>query len=1391
MIPQILARSDQLTTATPRENLLFKIANQMVNFANLNTIFDTVVTELSELLQSDRTLICPLEADGIVHIRAASFSDIRTVISQEDIAEIFWKYHELIDEVMAIADIYQTHLGDDYIEFLARLQVRGILIVPIWLSGDIWGYLMVHQCSHSRNWLPEDIDLVNMISVNLAIAIQQATLVEKAQTFNSNTLNPQYSEVSFRALLANLPGAIYRCACDEFWTMKFISNAIEDICGYRPDEIINNRVISYNDIIHPDDQKTVTAKILPALYAQESFIVEYRVIHRDGSIHWVYEKGRGKFDTQGNLIGIDGAIFDITDRQNTELALHQKTEELDRFFSIALDLLCIADVEGRFLRLNQQWEISLGYPLEELEGRLFIEFVHPDDVQPSLDHISNLCQQNSVLNFVNRYQAKDGSYRWIEWRSTPVGDRIYAAGRDITNRKKAEIALQESEERWQFALEGNGDGVWDWNVETNQVYFSRRWKEILGFRAEEISDNLEEWEKLIHPDDKLQVFDILHKHLNGETEQYISEHRIKCKDGHYKWILDRGRVMYRSLDGKPLRVIGTKTDISDRKKNELALKESEEKFRQLAENIHQVFFINSATGEMIYVSPAYEEIWQQSRDSLYKNPSSWLMSVHPEDRDGMAEALNKQISLGIPFNQTYRIVRPNGSIRWINCHAFPVRDNQGKIYRYTGIAEDITHRKTIEHTLHNQLRKTLIIQKITDNIRQSLDVQEIFTTAVEEIGKALKVNCCLIHTYQKYPLPHGNLVAKYSEHPCNLLCDLKESVTFDNDPYIKYLVEQERAISYHKNDGLIKLSEIKITSPLWQTHQSFEESDNLKSMLAIATFYHGQPNGIISLHQCDHNRVWTLDEIELLEAVARQLGIAIAHAQLLSQEKEQRQELTYKNIKLKKMTQEAKAANRAKSEFLANMSHEIRTPMNAVLGFTDLLQSTITDPKATSYIKAIASSGRTLLALINDILDLSKIEAGKLQLHYEPVNIRTVINEIEHIFEQKASEKNLNLEVEVDPKLPYSIMTDEVRLRQILFNIVGNSIKFTEFGSVRITASCSQLKPNHPYNSIDLKIAITDTGIGISREDQHKIFDSFTQSEGQSNRKYGGTGLGLTITERLVHLLGGSIHLESERDQGSTFTVDLPDVKIATETTILSPLIALDENLQPFEPATILVADDVRSHRDLLAEYFANTYHKILSAKDGEEAIRLAQIYQPDIIFMDLRMPRMDGREATQFLKHNELTSHIPIVLLTASPQHRNEQDLRQLCDGFLSKPVTKSQIVAELKKFLNHAELTDKIDEQPSEKVSLKPVRLTELAAKLRQEVEVNLPHLQETLVAREIKQFMQNLEMLAEEHQSTVLLDYVETLKQQLQDFDWDNIPKTVAKFAEIPEQLIRDNG
>ncbi|MGC9527670.1 MAG: PAS domain-containing protein [Limnospira sp.] len=1331
------------------------------------------------------------------------------------------------------------------------------------------------------------------------------------------------SEARFRTLVGNLPGAIYRCACDENWTMEFISAAIADISGYKPEELIQNRVRAYASLIHPDDSLTVETGVSEAIARRQPFILEYRIVHRDGGIRWVYEKGQGKFDAGGNLLWLDGAIFDISDRKAAEVALKEKTKELDRFFSLSLDLLCIADLEGHFLRLNQHWEATLGYPLQELEGTSFLDFVHPDDLAPTLDAIAELSQQHPVINFVNRYRCQDRSYRWIEWRSTPGGNRIYAAARDITehkrterrlrdlsdrlslavksaaigiwewdivrnlliwddrmyelygvkrsefggaydawvkgihpddrqhadraiasalagekefdtefrvlhpdgtvrclkayglvqrdergeprrmiginfdisDRKRMEAALRESEERWQFAFEGNGDGVWDWNAQTDTVFFSRRWKEILGFEEWEIGDDLSEWKTRIHPDDKAEVFAVLEKHLNGETARYVSEHRVRCKDGSYKWILDRGRMIDRTPDGKPLRAIGTHTDIGDRKQTELALQESEEKFRQLAENIRQVFFMTSTTGEMLYISPAYEEIWQRSRESLYEDPRHWLLSVHPEERAAIGEMLTRHIRDGEIFNETYRILRADGEIRWIEARSFPVRNDNGDIYRYTGIAEDITDRKQAEDALHNQLQKILLLQQITDKIRQSLDVNEIFQTAARAIGEAFQVNCCLIHTYTLEPIPRASLMAKYSKSNCRLLDALESEISLDGNADIEALMRQDRAIAFQISTFLgmqCAAPHRGLVSPILASIQELDggQTPTLKSMLAIATFYRGKPNGIISLHQCEYERNWSADEIELIEAVAPQLGIAIAQTQLLCQEQQQRQELLRKNVTLKRITREAEAANRAKSEFLANMSHEIRTPMNAVLGFADLLQSMIADPTARSYVDAIASSGRTLLALINDILDLSKIEAGKLQIHCEPVEIRAIVWEIQQIFLQKAIEKNLQLHVAIDEQLPKMIMTDEVRLRQILFNVVGNAIKFTEFGSVQIAVRRCENQINPSPDKLCLEITISDTGIGISEENKKNIFDAFTQSEGQSNRKYGGTGLGLAITQRLVHLLGGTIHLESECDRGSTFTFYFPEVEPVEIESNLTKKFDADINLQQFQPATILVVDDVQSNRDLIAGYFAATKHELLMANDGEEAIRLAQIYHPDVIFMDLRMPRMDGREAVHFLKENESTRSIPIVILTASPQHQNEQDLKELCEGFLGKPVSQAQIVAELKKFLDPIRvetIPESASPSPVSCDATSPtVRLPELITKLRQEVETTWPELRETLVARDLKKFIQRLESWGNEHQCSTLLDYVETLNQQLQAFDWERIPQTVRRFGELCDRI-----
>ncbi|MBZ8180233.1 ATP-binding protein [Oscillatoria salina] len=501
--------------------------------------------------------------------------------------------------------------------------------------------------------------------------------------------------------------------------------------------------------------------------------------------------------------------------------------------------------------------------------------------------------------------------------------------------------------------------------------------------------------------------------------------------------------------------------------------------------------------------------------------------------------------------------------------------------------------------------------------------------------------------------------------------------------------------------------------------------------------------------------------------------------------------LEFSQAALEQVVQRAEIANRAKSEFLANMSHEIRTPMNAILGFCDLLQGMVTEPKTTAYVRSIASSGKALLALINDLLDLSKIEAGKIELHYEAIDLRLLIQEIQEVFFQKAIEQGLDLLIEIDEKFPRGICFEEVRLRQILFNVVGNALKFTEEGFVKLYLRC-QTYTVAENEKVWLEIVVEDTGIGIAADQQERIFDAFVQSEGQSTRKYGGTGLGLAITRRLTNMLGGMLFLQSQLGKGSKFIFVFPEVDICSIQSKSKLLSDGDEDLHRFQPATVLVVDDVQSNRDLIESYFAGSEHQLLMAKNGSEAIELAQIYHPDIIFLDLRMPILDGRVAAHYLKQNQQTKDIPIVILTASAVSHDYQDLEDLCQGFLNKPISRSQLVKQLETILPQKEnysyhkkpnLSKEIPEEISE---INTENLDELIALLRQEEETVWQELRQKMKRRDLRAFAQRLHSLAREYHSRVLLSYATTLETQLANFDWKHLPETIEEYPQIWRSL-----
>ncbi|TDA68962.1 response regulator [Sulfuricurvum sp. IAE1] len=385
---------------------------------------------------------------------------------------------------------------------------------------------------------------------------------------------------------------------------------------------------------------------------------------------------------------------------------------------------------------------------------------------------------------------------------------------------------------------------------------------------------------------------------------------------------------------------------------------------------------------------------------------------------------------------------------------------------------------------------------------------------------------------------------------------------------------------------------------------------------------------------------------------------------------------------LKHAKEEADSANRLKSEFLANMSHEIRTPLNAVIGFAELLEQKIEGVKEKGYLTAIKNGGRTLLSLINDILDLSKIEAGHMKIEYHPVNLRSFIKDIVMLFQENAEKKGLLLDYRIEPKVPDWIIADEIHLRQILLNLLSNALKFTHEGSVTIrVANLSQ--PDE--GSVDLSFSVQDSGIGIPPHNRKKIFEAFVQNDGQDSRQYGGTGLGLSICDKLARLMDGEMSLESEVGAGSTFTLKLYGLEISEPLFLDEPIDHTQEYV--FERCPILIVDDIAENRLLLKEFLNEYGFEIDEAEDGLIALERMRNRHYTLVMMDIRMPNMDGWEAIRTWREEENPENpIPVVAVTASVMKHDYDRIIQSFDGFLEKPVSKNALLSTIRQFVPHS---------------------------------------------------------------------------------------------------------
>ena len=709
------------------------------------------------------------------------------------------------------------------------------------------------------------------------------------------------------------------------------------------------------------------------------------------------------------------------------------------------------------------------------------------------------------------------------------------------------------------------------------------------------------------------------------------------------------------------------------------------------------------------------------------------LKLFPSKKNRQDHADNQSvIETGISIvNREESFTDDTGNKSWRLSSKYPLFDNENKVYGIVGIGRDITERKTVEESLRAS----------EDRFRRIMEDAPVGIYLVGTDGRFLSVNIamCDMLGYTKEEL----LKLTFNDITC------AEDIDIGNSFKLKALAGEITSFSFEKR----------------------------------------------YLHK-DGHKIWVSISSSLMRNSRNDNLYFISHIEDISNRKKAEEDLNQLNESLEKKvierTAQFEAANKAKSEFLANMSHEIRTPMNAVLGYTELLSSILTDQTQKNYIDSIKSSGRSLLTLINDILDLSKIEAGKLELVFDYVNSGIFFSEFERIFALKASEKGINLEVEVVSGTPLSIYIDEPRLRQIIFNLTGNAIKFTDKGFVKIKVYTEnpqivKFSKNKSEEFIDLIIEVQDSGIGISQKFRKEIFDPFMQA--RDNGNYGGTGLGLAITRRLTNLMNGSIDLKSEPGKGSTFTVKIPQVAFRRDAYSVELESLPDPSDIFFEPAVMLIVDDIEHNRNYIRDALRNSNIKVIAADCGEKGLKMAEKFVPDIILADIKMPKMDGFQFLDKIKTDDKLKHIPVIAYSASVlKAQKERISKSKFSGLLTKPVKVAELYSEIMKFLPN-ELRHEVN---NDVANNKPEEISEIINRdgLINSLEKDFMETWNSFKIRqpigEVRFFGNSLVSLGDAHKSTLVSSYGRELRDAAESFSIETILRLLRQYPENIEKL-----
>ena len=776
----------------------------------------------------------------------------------------------------------------------------------------------------------------------------------------------------------------------------------------------------------------------------------------------------------------------------------------------------------------------------------------------------------------------------------------------------------------------------------------------------------------------------------------------------------------------------------ERQQAELKLRFVTERLQYLLVATPAVIFSCKLGGnnEITFISENVVSMVGYEAQEFINGSVDWRSLIHPKDRESIA-AVFAQILEKESISYEYRERHKDGSYRWIYYEVKLVKDAAGIPVECVGYGVDITARKQAELALQQQLKRERLVNSIQERIRSSLNLEEVMTMAVEEVRQFLSTDRTVIYRFN--PDWSGFIAV--------------ESVAADTMPILGIDINdscfREGYISFYQQGNLRAIDNI-YTAGISECHINLLRQFEVKANLVVPLLQGENLWGLLIAHHCRSQRHWDSSEIESLKQISVQLAIAIQQSTLFEQAKTEIIERKLAESALQKAVVAADTANRAKSEFLSSMSHELRTPLNAILGFSQVMvRDSSLHNQHQQHVEIINRASEHLLSLINDILEMSKIEAGRTKLNESSFNLIELLETLEKMFRLKAVSKNLQLIFEVADGVPHFVKGDEGKLRQILINLLGNAIKFTETGSVTLQVKMKveeswavetaeftdiQTKPadagsNHSEslavetaeftglqtkpadagsqqcahggfdwvdaNSIRpvflqkseflrLQFEIEDTGPGIAAEEMNKLFEPFeqTQTGGKSQQ---GTGLGLPISRKFVQMMGGDITVSSTPDLGSKFAFDI-QIRLAdpTEVKMLKPQKKVI-GLAPDQPEyRILVVDDRADNRLVLVRLLSSIGLLVREAENGQEAIAVWEDWQPQLIWMDMRMPVMDGYEATKQIKAHPLGKTTVIIALTASAfENERKSILAAGCDDFLPKPFEANILFAKMEDFL------------------------------------------------------------------------------------------------------------